>query len=728
MILTRARTGVIYDFLSPPLILITPFISFVKHNDYSYAAPEFWIFVAGLAVIGLLCGIAIALGGTWLRVLGTAGLLTLFVDLQFEWFDSLPHISVPAFGSGILLFCWLVREHLSRIVVPVFATMLASTVAVSAFEGTASPISGRTQAGVKPTTANRLPTIVHIILDEHIGIEGIPADVKHGPETKDLLKSFYQSYGFRLFGRAYSRYGSTRDSIPNMLNYASRPLNRAWVDGDRNVIMRTNRYFEDMHKAGYEIYAFQINAVDVCSQSARIVALCYTEDQTGIKEIENLKLPPSSKAMLIYQIYTKLSEIDDAFQYLDTLARDFAERNGWNWPGWWPKGVGMGSIRATHTMSLLTEEVAHSRPGQLFFAHLLFPHHPFIYDANCKARDPADWELLAYDPKPLPPNTTQSRRQRYALYLEQVQCLSKRLAKMFGRWEEAGIFDRARIIIQGDHGSRIYLRRPEAPNADEMVISDYADAFSTLLAVSAPGYEPGYDLHWVAIQELLPQLAFKDGLGLAQEQPARPTPSTGSPPYVFLESNGPGPMVKQPLPSFGDAALVVNQRGAQLEPGSEFSWPRLPRGDEARSRPRHRRSGRNPDSSGYWRHRKGPVLRGRPSNSPLGQGGSLPAGMPARASVRPVRAHICPITSFPRSSTASPARSGRSSGMAQRPRLGILMSLLPVLAMFNPRSGAGTGMREGLLGVRYCLPDHLAAMSAAEGEAAKTAESGHRRP
>jgi hypothetical protein len=565
MIREGTRSSTIYDFLAPPLILVTPFISFIKHNNYSYAAPEFWIAVAGLTAIGLLCGIAMALGGTWLRVLGTAGLLTLFADLQFEWFDSLPHLWVPAFGIGMLLLCWLVREHLSRILVPVFAIILASTVALSAFEGTASSIPARPVARVEPAAAKRLPTIVHIILDEHVGIEGIPTDVEHGQETKALLKSFFQDYGFRLFGRAYSRYASTRDSIPNMLNYSSRALNRAWVHGDRNVVMNTNRYFEDMHRAGYEIHAFQIVTVDVCSQSANIGVSCYTEDQTGIKEIENLKLLPSSKVMLIYQIYAKLSEIDDVFQYLDTLAHDFAEQNGWNWPEWWSKGVGLGSIRAKHTMSLLTEEVAHSRPGQLFFAHLVFPHHPFIYDANCKARDPADWELLAHDPKPLPPNTTQSRPRRYARYLEQVQCLSKRLAKMFGRWEEAGILDRARIIIQGDHGSRIYLRRPEAPNADEMVISDYADAFSTLLAVRAPGYEPGYDLRWVAIQDLLPQLAFQDGLGPAKEQPARPTSSTGSPPYVFLESNGPGPMVKQPLPSFGDGGSVVDDRAALRE-------------------------------------------------------------------------------------------------------------------------------------------------------------------
>ena len=161
--------------------------------------------------------------GTWLRVLGTAGLLTLFVDLQFDWFDSLPHLWVPVGLLGAILLCWLTRKHLSRVVTAIFAAMLAPTVALYALGGeqTSSSIA-RTRAGVDPAPANGLPTIVHIILDEHIGIEGIP-DVPDGRETKALIKSFFRSHGFRLFGHAYSRYADTRNSIPSMLNYTSQP-------------------------------------------------------------------------------------------------------------------------------------------------------------------------------------------------------------------------------------------------------------------------------------------------------------------------------------------------------------------------------------------------------------------------------------------------------------------------------------------------------------------------
>ena len=39
------------------------------------------------------------LGGQWARIILTAGLVTLFVDFQFDWLDKQPEFRVPAFGS-----------------------------------------------------------------------------------------------------------------------------------------------------------------------------------------------------------------------------------------------------------------------------------------------------------------------------------------------------------------------------------------------------------------------------------------------------------------------------------------------------------------------------------------------------------------------------------------------------------------------------------------------------
>ena len=54
-----------------------------------------------------------------------------------------------------------------------------------------------------------LPPVVHILLDEHIGIEGLGGDAA-ADAMKERLRSFYVNNGFRLFGGAYSEVSSTR--------------------------------------------------------------------------------------------------------------------------------------------------------------------------------------------------------------------------------------------------------------------------------------------------------------------------------------------------------------------------------------------------------------------------------------------------------------------------------------------------------------------------------------
>jgi hypothetical protein len=214
----------------------------------------------------------------------------------------------------------------------------------------------------------------------------------------------------------------------------------------------------------------------------------------------------------------------------------------------------MPAVRALYEMSLVSDAVTQSRSGDFFFAHLLIPHYPYIYDAGCNERNQADWESAA-DDDPLPPNTMQSRQRRYALYFEQVQCTYEKLGEMFEKWQLAGVFQHATIIIQGDHGSRINLNRPQASSVERMLLSDYADSFSTLLAVKAPGFEPGYDLRRIAIQDVLPWLAVQAQSKQGQGGSAGLTSRPESAPYVFLERDGPGPMARQPLPSFGAAAV-----------------------------------------------------------------------------------------------------------------------------------------------------------------------------
>src|SRR5207245_3601634 len=68
-----------------------------------------------------------------------------------------------------------------------------------------------------------LPAIVHIILDEHIGLDGLAPDNPRTPAVRQALDQFYLGNGFRVFGRAHSDYAFTTRSIPEILNFGANP-------------------------------------------------------------------------------------------------------------------------------------------------------------------------------------------------------------------------------------------------------------------------------------------------------------------------------------------------------------------------------------------------------------------------------------------------------------------------------------------------------------------------
>ena len=144
MISPRSRRDRLYDFLAPVLLILTPFLVFITHNRYSYAGPELWICLAGLVGVALLFGLIGTVGGWPVRVVLTAGLLVLFVDLQFDWFNgsrTWRELRVIGVFLLALLFSWALRRHLSRVVTAVFATMLIFTIVLGIVQDMRPPSS-----------------------------------------------------------------------------------------------------------------------------------------------------------------------------------------------------------------------------------------------------------------------------------------------------------------------------------------------------------------------------------------------------------------------------------------------------------------------------------------------------------------------------------------------------------------------------------------------------------
>lgn len=524
--LAALRRDALYDLLAPPLILATPFVSFVNYNGYGYAAAEIWISFAGLTAAGFLCGLLMMLGGEWLRVLVTAGLLTFFVDLQFQWLERPTYLRVLCLAFGMLLLCFLLREHLRRITALVFAMLLAAGLLFPDGSGEWSAKARAPRADARAMARPAPPVVVHLIFDEFIGVEGIPSEVPHGTAVARSLRAFLHEAGFHVFGRAYSRFETTQNSIPNMLNYAAVPEQRHFNMGKR---LAQNRYFRDMHKQGYAIHVYQPDFMDFCAGHESEISSCQTFPTLGISGLRTLELSALTKAELAMRNFFELSAV------WRTLRRKAMSHRS-HFPEWFISSPHLRTAQSLQLLNIVAHDVAQATPGNLYFAHLLIPHAPYVYDRNCNLRDPHDWEDRLWS------NSAESRVHQYILYLEQVDCLKTRLHDIFAWWSLEGVFDRSKIIIHGDHGSRLYRRMPIIYNVDELLSSDYVDTFSTLLAIRSPGSEAKYETSMVAIQDALAAVAHNQPLDQL---------SGGAKPYVLLRDPEEVEMVRRPMPDFG---------------------------------------------------------------------------------------------------------------------------------------------------------------------------------
>jgi hypothetical protein len=97
------------------------------------------------------------------------------------------------------------------------------------------------------------------------------------------------------------------------------------------------------------------------------------------------------------------------------------------------------------------------------------------------------------------------------------------------------------IIVHGDHGSRITIESPTAPNSDRLSAADLVDGFSTLFAVKRPGQPARYDRRLLPLDRLAARI-LRDGADPGDQE-------LENHPFVFL-ANGLDPMTRKPMPDF----------------------------------------------------------------------------------------------------------------------------------------------------------------------------------
>jgi hypothetical protein len=499
------------DLAAAALILLAPFAILLSYHGYSFFTPEVLLIFALAVVAAALLALVLRVSGGLVRAVLLAAVLVLFIDIQVDvppW-SSVTITLLFLVGIGVLAgILWLLREHATAILCVIFVTLLALTLVRG------HPESDRivsVQGAAAGSSETAPPLLIHLLLDEHIGIEGLPPEVPAAQVLRAELIHFYTTRGFRLFGGAYSQYANTYNSIANLLNFAAREVSHPYLlhgSDEAEWDLKQAAYFQMLQQRGYRLHVYQSSYMDLCHVEGIRLQECTTYPVASVGMLQSLNLPAWEKTRAIANaIVTQSAVLRVLNKVYERGLRVALLKVGLSAPAWRWQPPSFGPLRVPAVFERLSEDVLRNPRGHAFFAHLILPHYPYVFDSGCELRPrTSDWltnRIASADE--LLYNTADSRAQKYERYVEQIRCVVSMLDGLFTKLEARGLLADATIIVNGDHGSRIPLYFPSGATLARGVLSDadYSDAFSTLYAIKQPGVSPGYDPAAASLVELL---------------------------------------------------------------------------------------------------------------------------------------------------------------------------------------------------------------------------------
>ena len=500
-------------------LLLASLANFLVHNDYPLLRLEVLAVMSGLLALSIaatfLYLVLPRLGRSFLEGM----LAALFVELNTT---SLPFaITAGVLVAGITL--WK-RSSLTKPMTLFGAIVLVTTLlGVGGRTPWLHSITGKTAANTKPPDASK-PAIVHLILDEQIGIEGLPESDADAIRLRDELRSFYMNAGFATYGGAYSEHMRTMNAIPHVLNYGER-LGRG-MHG-RTAIIGPTKYLDSLVAQGYRLTVIQADYADFCSDVR--FAECVTYESSNPTALLGVSLTTLERAGLIATKFLSLSQLVSAGLLPWRLA---AKQLGL--PQLSPANLGRSTSAATLAVfDELTRRLSNAKPGNVYFAHLMLPHYPYALDENCHLLNWRRWEK---------PFAGRNLAKRQHAYFAQVRCTTRKIGTLLKALDRSPAGKNTVVIIHGDHGSRITEVEPTDANIGKFSESDLVATYSTMFAVRGPEIRPAYSSERLPIYLLLKDFA-------ASQFTSAPSPAAAPAPTVHLDGPDGAPGQRVALPA-----------------------------------------------------------------------------------------------------------------------------------------------------------------------------------
>ncbi|MDO8519412.1 MAG: sulfatase-like hydrolase/transferase [Deltaproteobacteria bacterium] len=438
------------------LLLFYPFFNFISFNQYPWISSEVLVLLLSAFCLAVLGSFVFAeAAGFFLFLLITGGPVAV----------NPTGIFLRAGICLVVIFFLHLLKKRAPIVVLIF--IVGAGVTEFFIPGPQPSFSEKTPL----QASNKIRgNVLYIILDEHIGIDGMPPNVSATPLMQKKLTDFYLNHNFTLYPKAYSPYFYTDNAVPNALNGTFESIQGFYFKGVKRKLEK-NRLFERYFKEGYRIYSYAPTYIDYCTD----------------KVFKCTSYPENSPVVILgegYGVGDRLLMLTALYSITNSVFHEIQKRI--------PEKfflIRMGPLKTVPSLFReLKKDIQESKGDALFFAHVLMPHSPYVYDAQCQPKPLSGWlsrkEFNERDRK----NSEEGYRKRYAAYYEQMECVHLLLADLFEFLKKRGEFDSTTIFVHGDHGSRIILDyEPYFDFAQKISRQDMLSSHSALLAVKLPG-------------------------------------------------------------------------------------------------------------------------------------------------------------------------------------------------------------------------------------------------
>jgi hypothetical protein len=433
-------------FLAFYIVLAIPLLRLLVRAHYDLWRPEV---VVVLAVFALPSFALSRLPGGKPVFFGVLSVWAAFfsaTSVRAELWPSVPWIL--AFGALAFLLLGataVFRDRFPSLLALMLGGMFGAEVWLASTAG--SP------GGPPPAAVERLPHTIYLVLDEQAGIAGFPPLIQECADAAGAWRSTMERHGFTVYPNAFSNYSVTWQSLPSILNdQLLRPKGLYMLEGN---LLAGNALFARATARGQEIAVYQSDYVRFNLPRYRYSRVReYDFNDVSALLATDASWSERTRHLLIW--YFLLD------RPIALLVHEYS-------PGL-PLTVRTGplSIRKLWPRAI-AQDILRARRPTLFFVHLLAPHSPYILDSKGNVRPYRDW-----------PRQAEYTRE-YRNYCGQSAFLARQLNDFFGALQQGGVLESARVVMHGDHGSRV--KRYSA----EPTLRELLDSFSAMLAIRQPG-------------------------------------------------------------------------------------------------------------------------------------------------------------------------------------------------------------------------------------------------